>query len=93
MQYIIASNNMRACDCGCLGGFVFSNQAADIVFYGRVIHYVLKESQDLRRNLYSINFLIIEKLLCIEKNDTIHILGDYGFECRPNIQHFKSNTE
>ncbi|MCT4591631.1 MAG: hypothetical protein N4A71_27665 [Carboxylicivirga sp.] len=83
----------KACDCGYFGGFVYSNQATDIVVYGKVIEYDSIGTYDLPDNPHSIKFLIIEKLRGIESKDTIIVWGDDGAECRPYIDHFQPNTE
>lgn len=89
----IVSSHTKACDCGYLGGFVYSNQATDIVVYGKVIEYDSIGTHGLPMNPHSMKFLIIEKLRGIELNDTIVVWGDNGNECRPYIDHFKPNTE
>lgn len=90
---MIGSSNVFACDCGYLGGFVYSNQAADIVVYGTVLEYDSIGTPDSPDNPYSIKFLIKEKLRGIENRDTIIVWGDNGFECRPYIDIFKPNTD
>jgi hypothetical protein len=89
----IGSFNAIACDCGYLGGFVYSNQVADIVVYGTVLEYDSIGTHVSPDNPYSIKFLIKEKLRGIERGDTIIVWGDNGFECRPYIDIFKPNTE
>ncbi|MCU4175654.1 hypothetical protein [Carboxylicivirga sp. N1Y90] len=87
------AHTSKACDCGYLGSFVYSSQAADIVVYGKIIEYDSMVTRSLHENPYSMKFLIIEKLRGIEEHDTIIVWGDNGFECRPYIEHFKPNTE
>lgn len=90
---LIGSIKAIACDCGYLGGFVYSNQAADIVVFGTVLEYDSIGTPDSPDNPFSMKFLIKEKLRGIENRDTIIVWGDNGFECRPYIDHFKPNTE
>jgi hypothetical protein len=89
----MGSLNILACDCGYLGGFTFSNQAADIVVYGTVIEYDSIGTYNAPDNPYSLKFLIKEKLRGIEHRDTIIVWGDFGADCRPYIDYFKPNTE
>ncbi|PSK81896.1 hypothetical protein CLV93_1072 [Prolixibacter denitrificans] len=89
---LIGSFKAIACDCGYLGGFVYSNQAADIVVYGTVLEYDSIGTHDSPDNPYSMKFLIKEKLRGIENRDTIIVWGDNGADCRPYIEHFKPNT-
>ena len=85
--------DIDACDCGYLGAFVYSNQATDIVVYGKVIEYDSIGTHGLRDNPHSMKFLVLEKLRGIETKDTIIVWGDNGYECRPYIEHFEPNTE
>jgi hypothetical protein len=90
--FLIGNLNILACDCGYLGGFVYSNQAADIVVYGTVIEYDSIGTYNAPENPYSMKFLIREKLRGIEYRDTIIVWGDNGADCRPYINEFKPNT-
>jgi hypothetical protein len=90
--FLLGSLNTLACSCGYLGGFVYSNQAADIVVYGTVIEYNSIGTHDAPENPYSMKFLIKEKLRGIENRDTIIVWGDNGADCRPYINEFKPNT-
>lgn len=91
--FLIGNFEIFACSCGYLGGFVYSNQAADIVVYGTVIEYDSIGTYNAPDNPYSIKFLIKEKLRGIESRDTITIWGDNGADCRPYIDHFEPNTD
>lgn len=91
--FLIGFLKAYSCSCGYLGGFIYSNQAADIVVYGTVIEYDSIGTYNSPNNPYSIKFLIKEKLRGIESRDTVTIWGDYGADCRPYINQFKPKTE
>ncbi|MCL3782748.1 hypothetical protein EMN47_20365 [Prolixibacteraceae bacterium JC049] len=90
--FLLGSLKVLGCSCGYFGGFIYSQQRADVVVYGTVIEYDSIGTYDAPENPYSMKFLIKEKLRGIESRDTITVWGDYGADCRPYISHFKPKT-
>lgn len=91
--FLLGSLKILACSCGYLGGFVYSNQASDIVVYGTVVEYDSIGTYNSPDNPYSIKFQVKEKIRGVENRDTITIWGDNGADCRPYIENFKPGTE